>query len=216
VLRPLKVVIENYQGPGEELDAVNHPDNPAAGSRKIAFGRELYIEQDDFMENPPKKFFRLSPGTEVRLRYAYFVTCREVVKDAAGNITELRCTYDPATRGGNAPDGRKVKATIHWVSAADAVEAEVRLYDRLFDVEDPNGDDWLAHLNSASLEVIRDAKLEPSLANAAAGSRWQFERTGYFCADPDSRPGAPVFNRTVTLRDTWARVKADSKKGARS
>jgi glutaminyl-tRNA synthetase len=208
VLRPLKVVIENYpEGKSEELEAVNHPDDPSAGTRRIRFGRELYIESDDFMENPPKKFFRLSPGAEVRLRYAYFVTCREVVKDASGQVVELRCTYDPATRGGNAPDGRKVKATIHWVSAADAVKAEVRLYHQLFTRPDPNAGDFTGDLNPQSLEVLPDARLEPMLAvlsNSAAPV--QFERQGYFYLDPDSKPDHLVFNRTVGLRDTWAKV----------
>jgi glutaminyl-tRNA synthetase len=210
VLRPLKVVIENYpEGQSEELEAINHPDDPSAGSRRIRFGRELYIESEDFMENPPKKFFRLSPGAEVRLRYAYFITCREVVKDAAGEVVELRCSYDPATRGGNAPDGRKVKATIHWVSAADAVKAEVRLYHQLFTRPDPNAGDFAADLNPQSLEVLPDARLEPALAilsNSVAPV--QFERQGYFCMDPDSAPDHLVFNRTVGLRDTWAKVGA--------
>jgi glutaminyl-tRNA synthetase len=207
VLRPLKVVIENYpEGQTEELEAVNHPDNPEAGMRRIRFGRELYIEQDDFMENPPKKFFRLSVGTEVRLRYAYFVTCREVKKNAAGEVVELRCTYDPATKGGNAPDGRKVKATMHWVSAADAVTAEVRLYNPLFTKPDPDAKNFVADLNPASLEVLPDAKLEPALAAGNASDAVQFERQGYFVRDPDSKPGKPVFNRTVGLRDTWAKV----------
>ena len=207
VLRPLKVVIENYpEGQTEELDAVNHPDNPAAGTRKIRFGRELYIEQDDFMENPPKKFFRLSVGTEVRLRYAYFVTCREVKKNAAGEVVELRCTYDPATKGGNAPDGRKVKATMHWVSAADAVTAEVRLYNPLFTKPDPDAKNFVADLNPASLEVLPDARLEPALVAGSADDAVQFERQGYFVRDKDSTPGKPVFNRTVGLRDTWAKV----------
>jgi len=207
VLRPLKVVIENYpEGQSEELDAVNHPDDPAAGSRKIAFGRELYIEQDDFMENPPKKFFRLSPGMEVRLRYAYFVTCKEVVKNAAGEVVELRCTYDPATKGGNAPDGRKVKATIHWVSAKHAVPAEVRIYNPLFANPAPRGgDDFAADLNPESLEVLSDARLEPSLAATAVETPVQFERQGYFCLDRDSAPGKPVFNRTIGLRDSFAK-----------
>ncbi len=209
VLRPLRLVIENYpEGRVEELEAVNNPEDPSQGTRKVPFSRILYIDRDDFREVPPPKYFRLSPGTEVRLRWGYLVRCTGIVKDPTGEVVEVRCTYDAATRGGNAPDGRKVKATIHWVSAAHAVGAEVRLYDRLFDVEDPSGDDWLSHLNPRSLEVVRDAKLEPSLAQAASGSRWQFERLGYFCADPvDSRPGAPVFNRTVTLRDTWARIE---------
>jgi glutaminyl-tRNA synthetase len=207
VLRPLKVVIENYpEGKTEELDAVNHPDDPAAGSRKVRFGREIYIEQEDFMENPPKKFFRLSPGTEVRLRYAYFITCREAVKNAKGEVVELRCTYDPATRGGNAPDGRKVKATIHWVAAADAVSAEVRLYNQLFTKESPNAGDFAADLNPQSVEVIPDARLEPALAAGNAEAPVQFERNGYFVRDRDSKPGKPVFNRTVGLRDTWAKV----------
>jgi glutaminyl-tRNA synthetase len=207
VLKPLKVVIENYpEGKSEELEAVNHPDDLAAGTRKIAFGRELYIEQDDFMENPPKKFFRLSPGTEVRLRYAYFVTCKEVVKDAAGNVVELRCTYDPATKGGNAPDGRKVKATIHWVSAKDSIEAEVRVYHPLFAKPDPRGgEDFAADLNPHSLEVLSGARLEPSLAAMNTGQAVQFERQGYFCRDEASAPGKPVFNRTIGLRDSYAK-----------
>jgi glutaminyl-tRNA synthetase len=210
VLRPLKVVIENYpEGQSEELEAINHPDDPSAGSRRIRFGRELYIESEDFMENPPKKFFRLSPGAEVRLRYAYFITCREVVKDAAGEVVELRCSYDPATRGGNAPDGRKVKATIHWVSAADAVKAEVRLYHQLFTRPDPNAGDFAADLNPQSLEVLSDARLEPALAILSNSvTPVQFERQGYFCMDPDSAPDHLVFNRTVGLRDTWAKVGA--------
>ena len=190
VLRPLKVVIENYpEGKTEELEAVNHPDDPAAGTRQVRFGRELYIERDDFMENPPKKFFRLSPGREVRLRYAYFITCREVVKDAAGEVVELRCTYDPATRGGNAPDGRKVKATMHWVSAADAVPAEVRLYNQLFAKPDPDAANFAADLNPQSLEVLTDAQVEPALAAGNSEPPVQFERQGYFFRDPDSAPG---------------------------
>ena len=210
VLRPLKVVIENYPGGEiEELEAFNNPEDPAAGTRRVRFGREIFVERDDFMENPPKKFFRLSPGTEVRLRYAYFITCRAVVKNAAGEVTELRCTYDPATKGGNAPDGRKVKATLHWVAAADAVSGEVRLYDHLFKRPDPGADDDLvADLNAHSLTILRDCKLEPGLAEATAGMPVQFERQGYFCLDTDSRPGAPVFNRTVGLRDTWAKAQA--------
>ena len=209
VLKPLKVVIENYpEGQVEELDAVNHPDDPAAGSRKIKFGRELFIEQDDFMENPPKKFFRLSPGTEVRLRYAYFLTCREVAKNAEGDVVELRCTYDPATRGGNAPDGRKVKATIHWVSAAASIPAEVRLYNPLFTKPEPNVAEFATDLNPNSLEVLTGARLEPSLAEAKPEVPVQFERNGYFCLDPDSKPGKLVFNRTIGLRDTWAKEKA--------
>ncbi len=209
VLRPLKVTIENYPaGQTEQLEAANHPDDPGAGSRKITFGRELFIEQDDFMENPPKKFFRLSPGAEVRLRYAYFVTCREVKKNAKGEVTELICAYDPATKGGNAPDGRKVKATMHWVSAADAVTAEVRLYGPLFAKPDPNAADFVADLNPNSLEVLPDAKLEPALAAGNATEPVQFERQGYFVPDADAMPGKPVFNRTVGLRDTWAKVSA--------
>jgi len=211
VLRPLKVVITNFaEDKVEELDAANHPKDPDAGTRTVPFTREIYVERDDFMEEPPAKFFRLGPGREVRLRFAYFITCNEVIKNAAGEVTELRCTYDPETCGGNAPDGRKVKGTIHWVSASHAFEAEVRLYDRLFMVEDPNreegGKTYLDHLNAESLEVISDAKLEPGLAKAGPGERFQFERLGYFCADPvDSKPGGPVFNRTVSLRDAWAR-----------
>ncbi len=210
VLRPLKIVIENYaEGQSEELEAVNHPDDPAAGKRTIRFGRELYVERDDFMENPPKKFFRLSPGKEVRLRYAYFITCREVVKNAAGEVVELRCTYDPATRGGNAPDGRKVQATLHWVSAADAVPAEVRLYNSLFSKPDPDASNFAADLNPNSLEVLSGAMVEPALATPGnATEPVQFERQGYFVHDADSRPGKPVFNRTVGLRDTWAKVAA--------
>jgi glutaminyl-tRNA synthetase len=209
VLRPLKVVIENYpEGQDDELEAVNHPDDPAAGTRKIKFGRELYIEHEDFMENPPKKFFRLSPGMEVRLRYAYFITCREAVKNAAGEVVELRCSYDPATRGGNAPDGRKVKATIHWVSAAHAKPAEVRLYHPLFNNPDPTGGEgFAADLNPNSLEVLGDARVEPALAAASnAAVPVQFERLGYFVPDLDSTPERPVFNRTVGLRDTFAKV----------
>jgi len=211
VLRPLKVVIENYpEGQVEELAAANHPDDPGAGARKIKFARELFIERDDFMENPPKKFFRLSPGMEVRLRYAYFITCQEVKKNAAGEVTELRCTYDPATKGGNAPDGRKVKATIHWVSAAHAVPAEVRLYNPLFVKPEPDVANFAADLNPNSLEVLRDARLEPALAEAGA-EPVQFERNGYFCRDPDSAPGKPVFNRTIGLRDTFAKDVAKEK-----
>lgn len=210
VLKPLKLVIENYpEGQVEELDAVNHPDDAGAGTRKVPFSREVWIERDDFMENPPKKFFRLSPGKEVRLRYAYFVTCKDVVKDASGNIIELRCTYDPATRGGNTPpDGRKVQATLHWVSAARAVEAEVRVYDHLFAKPDPDAANFAADLNPSSLERIVDAKLEPALAADNSSAPVQFERLGYFCRDADSQPGRPVFNRTVGLRDTWAKVAA--------
>jgi glutaminyl-tRNA synthetase len=209
VLRPLKVVIENYpEGRSEELEAVNHPDDPASGTRTIRFGRELYVERDDFMENPPKKFYRLSPGSEVRLRYAYFITCREAVKDAAGEVVELRCTYDPATRGGNAPDGRKVKATIHWVSAADAVPAEVRLYNPLFTRPDPNAADFAADLNPDSVDVLPDARVEPALAAGHSQEPVQFERQGYFSRDRDSRPDRLVFNRTVGLRDSWAKEQA--------
>jgi glutaminyl-tRNA synthetase len=209
VLRPLKIVIENYpDGRFEEIEAVNHPDNPGAGTRRLRFGRELYVERDDFMENPPKKFYRLSPGREVRLRYAYFVTCREVVKNPVGEVVELRCSYDPATRGGNAPDGRKVQATLHWVAAADAVTAEVRLYNQLFNRPDPNPSDFAADLNPDSLEVLRDCRLEPALAATSSADPVQFERQGYFCRDPDSTPGHLVFNRTVGLRDTWAKVSA--------
>jgi glutaminyl-tRNA synthetase len=207
VLRPLKVVIENYpEGQGEEVEAANHPEDPTAGSRRIRFGRELFIERDDFMENPPKKFFRLSPGAEVRLRYAYFITCREVVKDAAGEIVELRCTYDPATKGGNAPDGRKVKATMHWVSAADSVPAEVRIYNQLFAKPVPDAANFAADLNPQSLEVLADARVEPALAGDNSDDAVQFERQGYFCRDRDSKPDRLVFNRTVGLRDTWAKV----------
>ena len=220
VLRPLKVVITNYpEGRAEEFESVNNPEDPAAGTRKVPFGRELWIEREDFMEDPPAKFYRLAPGREVRLRYAYFIKCHEVVKDQAGNVVELRCTYDPATRGGDSPDGRKVKATLHWVSAAHALEAEVRLYDTLFTVRDtssvPEGQDWKDTLNPRSLEVVAGAKLEPGLAGAAPESRWQFERMGYFVADRrDSKPGRPVFNRTVTLRDEWARIVRAGKDAA--
>jgi len=213
VLSPLKVVIDNYpEGQSEEMEAVNNPEDEAAGSRKVPFSRVLYIEQDDFREVPPPKYFRLAPGREVRLRYGYFITCKSVVKDDKGEVVEIHCTYDPATRGGNAPpDGRKVKSTIHWVSAAHAVDAEVRIYENLFLKENPGeveeGQDFTTNLNPNSLEVIPHAKLEPALANAAAGSRYQFERLGYFCADPDSKPGKPVFNRTVALKDTWAKVE---------
>jgi glutaminyl-tRNA synthetase len=212
VLKPLKVVIENYpEGQVEELEAVNHPDDPAAGRRKIKFGRELYIEQEDFMENPPKKFFRLSPGMEVRLRYAYFITCREAKKNAKGEIVELRCTYDPATKGGNAPDGRKVKATMHWVSAAHSIAAEVRLYNPLFTKPDPSGENFTADLNPNSLEVLAGARLEPALADAKMEVPVQFERNGYFCLDPESAPGKLLFNRTIGLRDTWAKDQAKEK-----
>jgi glutaminyl-tRNA synthetase len=219
VLRPLRLVIENYpEGQSEELEAVNNPEDPGAGTRKLPFGRVLYVEEDDFREDPPRDFFRLAPGREVRLRYAYFVRCTGAVKDpATGRVVELRGTYDPATRGGNAPDGRKVKATIHWVSAEHAVDAEVRLYDHLFTRPDPDdvpeGQDYRANLNPASLVTLAGARLEPGLAGARHGERYQFERLGYFCVDRDSAPGALVFNRAVTLRDTWARIeKAQAKK----
>jgi glutaminyl-tRNA synthetase len=213
VLHPLKVVIDNYpENQTEEMDAVNNPEDASAGSRKVPFSRVLYIEQDDFREVPPPKYFRLSPGREVRLRYGYFITCTSVVKNDKGEVVEVHCTYDPETRGGNSPpDGRKVRSTIHWVSAAHAVDAEVRIYENLFNKEDPNqtveGEDFTANLNPNSIELLTDAKLEPSLANAAPGSRYQFERLGYFCVDPDSAPGKPVFNRTVALKDTWARIE---------
>ena len=210
VLRPLKVVIENYpEGKSEDVEAVNHPEDPTAGTRRIRFGGQLFIERDDFMENPPKKFFRLSPGTEVRLRYAYFITCREVVKNAAGEVIELRCTYDPATKGGNAPDGRKVKATMHWVAAANSVPAEIRLYNPLFTRPDPNAGDFAADLNPQSLEILADARVEPALAEQDFGDPVQFERQGYFCRDRNSKAGRIVFNRTVSLRDTWAKVAAN-------
>ena len=211
VLRPLRVIIENYpEGTGEELEAVNHPDDPAAGTRTIRFGRELYVERDDFMENPPKKFYRLSPGREVRLRYAYFITCREVVKDAAGEVVALRCTYDPATRGGNAPDGRKVQATLHWVSAADSVPAEVRLYNQLFLSPEPNASDFAADLNPQSLEVLTDCRVEPAFVGDNVHEPVQFERQGYFYRDQDNTAGRLVFNRTVGLRDSWAKVAGGS------
>jgi glutaminyl-tRNA synthetase len=211
VLDPLRVVIENYpEDLVEDMEVVNNPEDPSAGTREVPFSREIYIEADDFREDPPKKFFRLAPGREVRLRNAYFVTCTRVVKDASGAIIELRCTYDPATRGGDAPDGRKVKATLHWVSAAHAVDAEVRLYDRLFSVENPGVSqpdrDWREFLNPDSLRVLTSCKVEPSVAAAVPGTRYQFERLGYFCVDPDATPGRPVFNRTVSLKDTWARI----------
>jgi glutaminyl-tRNA synthetase len=206
VLRPLKIVIENYpEGASEQLEAVNHPDDPSAGSRKIAFGRELFIEQDDFMENPPKKFFRLSPGTEVRLRYAYFIKCREAVKNAAGEVVELRCTYDPATKGGNAPDGRKVKATMHWLSAAQSMPAEIRIYHPLFAKPTPDAANFAADLNPQSLEVLRGARIEPAIAETNSPAPVQFERQGYFVRDPDSTADRPVFNRTIGLRDTFAK-----------
>ena len=218
VLNPLKVVIKNYpEGESEELEAVNNPEDKGAGSRMVPFSRELWIERDDFMEDPPRKFFRLAPGREVRLRYAYFITCHDVVKDANGEIVELRCTYDPATKGGNAPDGRKVKATMHWVSAPHAVEAEVRQYEHLFATEEPGASgDYLDNINQESFNVLTDCMLEPALAAAPVGGTLQFERLGYYCADPDGTPERPVFNQTVGLRDTWAKVQrqqAAAKKG---
>jgi len=221
VLRPLKVVIDNYpEGQVDEVDAVNNPEDASAGKRKVPFSKVLYIEQDDFREDPPKQYYRLSPGREVRLRYGYFITAKSVVKSDRGGVVEVHCTYDPATRGGNAPDGRKVKSTIHWVSAMHALDAEVRIYDKLFTKEDPNqveeGQEFTANLDPNSLEVIAHAKLEPSLANAPIEGRYQFERLGYFCVDPDSKPGHLVFNRTVALKDTWAKVekKIEKKSGA--
>jgi glutaminyl-tRNA synthetase len=215
VLRPLKVVIDNYPDDlVEEMEAVNNPEDASAGTRKVPFSKVLYIEQDDFRENPPKQYYRLSPGREVRLRYGYFITCTGVVKDENGQPVEVHCTYDPATRGGNAPDNRKVKSTIHWVSAAHAIDAEVRLYETLFAKEDPNdipeGGDFTDNLNPNSLEVVFDAKVEPGLRDVKAGARFQFERLGYFCADPDATPEHPVFNRTVTLRDAWAKIEKRS------
>jgi len=213
VLRPLRLVIENYpEGQVEEFDAVNNPEDPAAGTRKVPFSRVLYIEQEDFREEAPPKYFRLTPGREVRLRYAYFITCTGVVKDnKTGEVVEVRCTYDPATRGGNAPDGRKVKSTLHWVSAEHALEAEVRLYDHLFSREDPmdveDGTDFTDYINPNSLEVLTSCRVEPSLAGVSAGSKYQFERQGYFCVDPDSSPEKLVFNRTVSLRDTWSKIQ---------
>jgi glutaminyl-tRNA synthetase len=209
VLRPLKVVIENYpEGEGEELEAINHPDDPAAGTRKIRFSREIYVEREDFMENPPKKFYRLAPGKEVRLRYAFFITCREIIKDASGEVIELRCTYDPETRGGNAPDGRKVQATLHWVDASSAVNAEVRLYDHLFANPAPTAANYVTDLNPTSLVMLSDCKLEPVLSEAVVEKPVQFERQGYFCLDHESTPGRLVFNRTVGLRDMWAKAQA--------
>ncbi len=212
VLWPLKVIIDNYpKGQVEEMEAINNPEDPSAGTRKVPFSRELYIEREDFMEEPPKKFYRLAPGREVRLRYAYFVRCTEVIKDANGEVVELHCTYDPATRGGDAPDGRKVKSTLHWISAPDALKAEIRLYNPLFTKENPDdvaeGEDFKANLNPNSLEVLADCRIEPSLAGAAPLSRYQFERLGYFCVDADSSDEKLVFNRTVTLRDQWARIQ---------
>jgi len=217
VLKPLKIVIDNYfEDKAEELEAINNPEDPGAGTRMVPFSRELYIEQDDFMEQPPKKFYRLAPGREVRLRYAYFITCKDIVKDANGQIVELHCTYDPATRGGDAPDGRKVKSTLHWVCAKHAIKAEVRLYDHLFTKENPDeteeGKDFTANLNPDSLEVLTDCFVEPSLKDAKPSNRFQFERLGYFCVDPDSSPtggssGKLIFNRTVTLKDPWAKIQ---------
>ena len=216
VLKPLRVVIDNYpEGETEWLDAVNNPEDESAGTRKVPFSKVLYIEQDDFKEDPPKQFFRLSPGREVRLRWGFYIVCQAVVKDEAGNIVELRCTYDPLTRGGGAPDGRKVKATIHWVSAEHAVNAEVRVYSTLFAKENPNdveeGKDFLSNINPDSLEVVADCKLEPALGTLAAEERVQFERLGYFCVDKDSAPGKPVYNRTVALRDAWAKIEKRGK-----
>jgi len=213
VLDPVRVVLTNYPDDlVEELDAINNPEDAAAGTRKVPFSKTLFIEREDFMEDPPKKFYRLAPGREVRLRYAYFITCEDVVKDEKGNVVELRCTYDPETRGGNAPDGRRVKATLHWISEAHAVDAEVRLYDTLFSVENPakvpDGGRWLDNLNPESLVVQRGCKVEPSLRAARPGERYQFERIGYFCVDPDATGAHPVFNRTATLRDTWAKLKS--------
>jgi len=212
VLNPLKLVIDNYsEGKEEFVDVANNPEDPTAGTRQVPFSRELYIEHDDFREVPPPKYYRLSPGKEVRLRNAYFVTAKSVVKDAQGNVVEVHCTYDPASRGGNSPDGRKVKSTMHWVSAAHAIPAEIRLYDKLFTKADPydleEGQDVLDNLNPNSLEVLSGAKLEPSLASAKLEDRFQFERVGYFCLDPDSAPGKLVFNRTLALKDSWARIE---------
>ena len=220
MLNPLRVVIENYPDDlVEEMEAINNPEDPAAGTRLVPFSKILYIEQEDFREDPPKQFYRLAPGREVRLRYGYLITCREAIKDAEGRIVELRCTYDPETRGGNTPDGRKVKSTIHWVSAAHAVDAEVRLYETLFTKEDPSevedGQDFTANLNPESLKVQTGCKVEPGLRDAVPGTRYQFERMGYFCVDRDSLPGAPVFNRTITLKDTWAKIEQKSQKGSR-
>ena len=216
VLNPLEVVIDNYpDGKVEYLDAINNPEDPSAGTRKVPFSKVIYIEQDDFMENPPAKFYRLAPGREVRLRYAYFITCKDVVKDSTGKVVRLHCTYDPATRGGDAPDGRKVKATLHWVSARHAIEAEVRLYDRLFLKEDPTdveeGHDWKENINPDSLKILTNCKVEPSLAGAAPLSKYQFERLGYFCVDPDTTKDKLIFNRTVPLKDTWAKISKKNK-----
>jgi glutaminyl-tRNA synthetase len=215
VLNPLKVIIDNYpEGQSEEVDAINNPEDASAGTRKVPFSKTLYIEQDDFREVPPPKFYRLSPGKEVRLRYGYFITAQNVEKNDRGEVVAVHCTYDPVTKGGNSPDGRKVKSTIHWVSAEHAIDAEVRIYDKLFTKEIPDdapeGQDFIANLNPKSLEVIPYAKLEPSLASAPVEARFQFERLGYFCVDPDSRPGHPVFNRTVALKDAWAKIEKKS------
>ncbi|MGD0912437.1 MAG: glutamate--tRNA ligase family protein [Terracidiphilus sp.] len=212
VLRPLKVVIDNYpEGNGEFVEVANNPEDPSAGTRQVPFSREIYIEQDDFREVPPPKYYRLSPGKEVRLRNAYFVTAQSVIKDAAGNVVEVHCTYDPASRGGNSPDGRKVKSTMHWVSAAHAIEAEIRIYDKLFSKPDPydfpEGGDLFDNLNPNSLEIVTGAKLEPSLAQASVGGHYQFERVGYFCVDRESTPEKPVFNRTLPLKDSWAKIE---------
>jgi glutaminyl-tRNA synthetase len=212
VIRPLKVIIDNYpKDKVEELDAVNNPEDENAGTRKVPFCSELYIEQDDFMEEPPKKFYRLAQGREVRLRYAYFITCTNVVKNSKGQVIELHCTYDPATQGGDAPDGRKVKSTLHWVSARHALDAEIRLYDHLFTKENPDdveeGKDFKINLNPDSLEILKDCKVEPSLKDAKPLSRYQFERLGYFCLDPGSSGDKLIFNRTVTLRDEWAKIQ---------
>jgi len=216
VLRPLRVVIDNYpEGQTEHMEAVNNPEDAAMGTRQVPFSKVIYIEQDDFREDPPKQYFRLAPGREIRLRYAYFITCTGVVKDASGKVVELHCTYDPATKGGNAPDGRKVKSTIHWVSAEHAADAEVRIYETLFNCEDPNvtpeGQDFTVNLNPTSLEVVTGAKIEPSLRVASPGNRYQFERLGYFAVDPDTSGETLVFNRTVALRDAWAKIEAKSK-----
>jgi len=218
VLHPLKVIIDNYpQDKIEQMDAINNPEDTSAGTRKVPFSRELYIERDDFMEEPPKKFYRLSPGKEVRFRYAYFIKCRHAVKDAQGNIVELHCTYDPATKGGDAPDERKVKSTIHWVSASHAIRAQVRLYDNLFTKENPDdspeGQDFTANLNPKSLEILSDCFVEPVLKDIKPFSRYQFERLGYFCADPKTTPEKPVFNRTVTLRDEWTKIQKQQAAG---
>jgi glutaminyl-tRNA synthetase len=216
VQKPLRVVIDNYPDDAvEEMDAINNPEDSSAGTRKVPFSKTLYIEEDDFREDPPKQFYRLAPGREVRLRYAYLITCQSVVKDGSGKIVELHCTYDPATRGGNTPDGRKVKSTLHWVSAPHALDAEVRVYDKLFTKEDPNdveeGQDFTANLNPDSLQVVRGCKVEPSLGKAEPGAQYQFERLGYYSVDPDSSASRLVFNRTIGLRDTWAKIEQRTK-----